>query len=200
MRARLIHLIALLFGLMVGATLLRFSDPIGPLLARPLEACFSAIEPTRPIDGIIVLGGDLERVVEAVKLARRFPEARIVLTGAGEEDRHELLRSHRFLAGRIVIEPSSRTTFENAIFSAKLLEPKPAQKWILVTSAPHMPRAVGVFRKAGFDVYPWPAVYQSERYRLSLAVGLHEWVGLAVYWLMGRSDSLFPCARQARGG
>jgi uncharacterized SAM-binding protein YcdF (DUF218 family) len=85
------------------------------------------------------------------------------------------------------------------------VQPQPGQRWLLVTSANHMPRAMGAFRKAGFTVEPWPVDYRTadkyDRYlmfeapseglrRLELAV--HEWIGLIAYRLMGRSDELFP--------
>jgi len=65
---------------------------------------------------------------------------------------------------------------------------------------------VGVFRKAGFPVTPWPAGYRttgrwSDVWRLqthlSQAVSLtdtavHEWIGLFAYWATGKTDALFP--------
>lgn len=66
-----------------------------------------------------------------------------------------------------------------------------------------MPRAVGCFRKVGFDVLPYPVDYHtgvgSEYFGTSLEQGLesldlawHEWLGLAYYRLLGRSDIFFP--------
>jgi uncharacterized SAM-binding protein YcdF (DUF218 family) len=83
-----------------------------------------------------------------------------------------------------------------------------------VTSAWHMPRAVGVFRKAGFNVVPYPVDYQTAdsadlaRPFPFLATGLtivdiavKQWVGLVVYWLTGRSSALFPAPQvNATGG
>lgn len=73
------------------------------------------------------------------------------------------------------------------------------------TSAYHMPRAVGVFRKAGFAVEPYPVDWRTrgaqDELRPFASVGdglrrvdtaVREWVGLAVYWLTGRSSELFP--------
>jgi uncharacterized SAM-binding protein YcdF (DUF218 family) len=74
-----------------------------------------------------------------------------------------------------------------------------------VTSAYHMPRAIGVFRKAGFPVEPYPVDWRTRRAKDGLRpfativdglrqtdTAVHEWVGLAVYWLTGRSSELFP--------
>ena len=57
---------------------------------------------------------------------------------------------------RLMMERRSRNTQENAEFSKALAAPKPGERWLLVTSAFHMPRSVGLFRKAGFAVEPYP--------------------------------------------
>ena len=54
------------------------------------------------------------------------------------------------------MERRSRNTQENAEFSKALVAPKEGERWLLVTSAFHMPRSVGLFRKAGFAVEPYP--------------------------------------------
>ena len=95
-------------------------------------------------------------------------------------------------------------TAENAAYSKALVKPKPGERWLLVTSAQHMPRAMGAFRKAGFPVEAYPVDWRSlPRLRLqfpaSFSLGLvrsddtvHEWVGLFVYWITGRSSELLP--------
>ena len=97
------------------------------------------------------------------------------------------------------------THWENAAKTKALVGPKPGERWLLVTSASHMPRAMGVFRKVGFPVEPWPVDYRTVGWsdalrlmespaeglrRLDLAV--HEWMGLIAYRLTGRSDDVFP--------
>jgi uncharacterized SAM-binding protein YcdF (DUF218 family) len=106
--------------------------------------------------------------------------------------------------GRVLFESASRTTFENAILSRDLVAPSPGQTWLLVTSASHMPRSVGVFRRAGWPVMPWPVGYKTMRagaapFALTLGVRIenldwafHEWIGLVAYRLMDRTDSWFP--------
>ena len=103
-----------------------------------------------------------------------------------------ILGVQAFLKGRLILETKSSTTYENATVAASLVSPQPTDRWMIVTSAPHMPRAVGVFRKAGFNVYPWPVFYGTRAGRLSWKVAIHEWMGLICYRLMGRTNTLFP--------
>ena len=83
--------------------------------------------------------------------------------------------------------------------------PRPDERWLLVTSAWHMPRAVGVFRQAGFPVTAYPVDFRtggranvlrpfatlSEGLR-RLDVAAKEWAGLVGYRLTGRTGELFP--------
>ncbi|MBL8587034.1 MAG: YdcF family protein, partial [Methylobacteriaceae bacterium] len=105
---------------------------------------------------------------------------------------------------RALYEDRSRNTQENADFVRDLVRPKPGERWLLVTSAHHMPRAVGVFRKAGFDVVAAPVDFRTPTARRLVVVrewaaGLalldlaaHEWIGLIAYRLTGRTDALLP--------
>ena len=158
-------------------------------------------------------GGD--RFVEAAALARRFPNAKVLVTGGmgtvfleGEGDGEtapRLLGALGVAPERLILESKSRNTAENATFSKALAQPKPGETWLLVTSAFHMPRSVGLFRKAGFPVVPWPTDYRtSGREGVGLfrdnevdalqttSVALREWIGLVAYWLSGRIDTPFP--------
>lgn len=209
---------------------------LGPMLLTPLEERFHrpATLPDR-IAGIVVLGGGFEgainlarggyelnsggdRLVETAILARRFPEARILVSGgngaltlAGEGDADtapRLLEALGVPRSRLILEGQSRNTEENAIFSKELVQPKPGETWLLVTSAFHMPRSIGLFRRAAFDVVPWPTDYRtSGREGIGLfqdnvtdllqntTLGIHEWVGLIAYRLTGRIDELVPGPR-----
>lgn len=205
---------------------------LGALLLGPLEDRFQRPELPQTIDGVVVLGGGLEgqinlarggyelnssgdRFVETAVLARRFPEARIVVSGGigalllpGEADADTALRLFTALGvspQRLILENKSRDTYENALFSKEMVQPGPGETWLLVTSAFHMPRSMALFRKAGFDVLPWPVDYRTagdEGVGLftdnaidslqATTLGLREWIGLIAYWLSGRIDSPFP--------
>ena len=215
-------------------------SPLGNVLMLPLEQRFPAWDAARgPPDGIVVLGGSIspevsaardvvalneaaERVTVAVELARRYPSARVVFSGGngalvpGERTEAEaaqrLFESFGIAPARVIAEDRSRNTVENAVFSRQLAMPKAGERWLLVTSAYHMPRAVGVFRQAGFLIEPYPVDWRTRgpqdtlRLFSSASEGLartdtavREWVGLAVYWLTGRSSELFPGPGNGRG-
>ena len=91
------------------------------------------------------------------------------------------------------------------MFSKQIAQPKPGERWLLVTSAYHMPRSIGVFRAAGFAVEAYPVDWRTRGSRMrwrpfpTLGEGsgatdtaVREWVGLLAYWLTGRSSELFP--------
>ena len=207
--------------------------PLGNALILPLEQRFPPWDASRgPPDGIVVLGGAIgpvisgqrgepslneaaERITIVGELAQRYPKARIAFTGGdgslsgtgGAETEHALRLFEGFgiPRGRIEPEAASRNTAENAALTKALVDPKPGERWILITSAQHMPRAVGCFRRAGFAVEAYPVDWRTGgsgdlvSVSLSLAAGLartdvaaREWIGLMAYWLTGRTSELFP--------
>lgn len=206
--------------------------PVGDWILEPLETRFAAVQ-TLPehIDGIIVVGGSVnmraslrwgrpllnqhgERLTAAVALAKHYPEARILYTGGigrlSQDGPAEAEIAARFLHDqglepeRLMIESKSRNTYENAVFAKKLAAPLAAERWLLITSAFHMPRTVGAFRKAGWRVIPYPVDHKtSDRYwakwHLNFAryiseanFAFREWVGLVYYYMMGWTSELFP--------
>jgi uncharacterized SAM-binding protein YcdF (DUF218 family) len=206
--------------------------PLGAWLILPLEERFPRPEvlPAQ-VDGIVVLGGAIdlsrstargepelndhaERMIAFAALARRYPEARLIFTGGSgaltdrvhrEADYAVQVMSDLGIApGRVRYERESRNTAENARFTMKMAAPKPGERWLLVTSASHMPRAVGAFRHVGWRVIAYPVDYFSGGpgeaglgFDLTggldlLTLALHEWIGLAAYRMLGWSDSLFP--------
>lgn len=168
--------------------------PYAYALVPPLENRFQAPQTlaNTSVKGIIALGGDFNRMVEAVRIAKQLPHARLIISGRGENRWVDYARKEGIDSDRLIDELQSRNTFENAQFSSKLLRPAPSERWVLVTSAAHMPRAVGSFRRAGFSVIPWPVRSKRPGRAPSNSVAKHEWLGLVAYRLLGRTDALFP--------
>src|SRR5262245_9148681 len=150
-------------GLVIGTF-----TPIGVALIVPLEYRFAVSPPDSqpPPDGIILLGGSGIGEIHAVStLSKNYPKARLIFTGRDPHDR-QVLKTFALLGGdptRIYIESRPRTTSEDALYAAAMLKPKPSERWLLVTSALHMPRAVGCFRTAGFQVEPYPVQFRTVR-------------------------------------
>lgn len=206
---------------------------LGALLLNPLEERFQRPEtPPEKVAGIIVLGGGFEgainlarggydlnnggdRFVEAAVLARRYPMAKVLVSGGtgsvlldgeGDADTAPKLFAGLGIPGnRLILDPDSRNTYENVENIRKLVEPKPDETWLLVTSAFHMPRSMGLFRKAGFPVVAWPVDYRtSGREGIGIfrdnpidsiattTTAIREWCGLVAYKFVGRIDSVFP--------
>ena len=206
--------------------------PLGAVLLRPLEDRFPPPRANIPAPaGIIVLGGALDearseargeayltaeasRLTTALDLAQRYPTARLVFTGGAgsllDEPSEAIGVRKLWLAlgaspERMSFESKSRNTWENALFTRDLLKPKPGETWLLVTSAWHMPRSVGIFRRLGFDVTPYPVAYRTlgdardwlssaplmERLFM-LEFSVREWIGLVAYRVTGKTDALFP--------
>ncbi|MCX8516763.1 MAG: YdcF family protein [Rhodoferax sp.] len=155
-----------------------------------------------------LLNGSAERLTMAMALWRRNPALRIVFTG-GEGQLFgtgpaESERARRFFASQglppeaLTLESRSSNTYENAVFTRDLPGVHPQQqRWLLVTSAGHMPRSLAVFRKAGWNVTPYPVDFRTAGLApwsdYSLREGadqweaaLHEWIGIAAYRLLGR--------------
>jgi uncharacterized SAM-binding protein YcdF (DUF218 family) len=208
-------------------------SPLNNLLIFPLENRFPPWDAARGApDGIIVLGGPVDadvsvahnvpvthagadRLMAAATLARRYPNARVVFTGGSanllSNDAKEADYAAEILVGLgipktgLILERLSRNTYENAVFTKALVAPKAGERWLLVTSAYHMPRSIGLFRKAGFAVEPYPVdwrvgessdLFSFENFSVNgLArtdTALREWIGLVAYRLAGRTDALFP--------
>jgi uncharacterized SAM-binding protein YcdF (DUF218 family) len=174
----------------------KFDPKAGHFLVSLLEQRFPRAGAGDPasLTGIIALGGDFRRFETAMELARHFDNVPVLMSARGEEDAVLAYAKKIGLPGeRLILEPKSRSTFENALFAAELLKPKSGQCWLLVTSASHMPRSIGVFRKMGFKVLSWP-VFSSAPVteRDAAALALYEWPRLFGSWLLGWTDSLFP--------
>jgi len=162
----------------------------------------------------VELGGGAERNLMFLKLAKQFPKARLVFTGGSglllsQQDKAEdvarrLFQEQGLDMSRVLFEREARNTYENAVFSKKLVEPASDEKWVLITTAWHMPRSVGLFCKIGWPVIPYP-VDHSTHPRPSLSIrfdfsghlsglrgGIREWVGLIAYYVTGKTTKLIP--------
>jgi uncharacterized SAM-binding protein YcdF (DUF218 family) len=205
-----------LFGIGPGANWLMF----------PLEQRFPQWDAARGApDGVVVLGGSIgpensaargapalnesaERLTAVADLARRFPKIPIVFSGGNAslfpggpseaQVARQLFESFGIAPDRIVLESRSRTTAENASHTRETVKPAAGARWLLVTSAHHMPRSVGVFRAAGFPVEAYPVDWRTSG-------GEDLWrpfgsfaSGLVVYWLAGRTSEIFPGPRTGR--
>lgn len=208
-------------------------SPLGKLLVYPLETRFPPWDAGKGApDGIIVLGGPIDadlsvahgtavvsaagdRIIAGALLAHRYPNARLLYTGgspnlvandAKEADYAiELFEGLGIARSRLLMERASRNTLENAEFSKAMVNPKPGERWVMVTSAYHMPRSVGLFRKVGFEVEAYPVDWKlgkgSDLFTPSVIAGdgfarvdpaVREWMGLIVYRLTGKTDALLP--------
>jgi uncharacterized SAM-binding protein YcdF (DUF218 family) len=223
---------AVLFSLLTIGIFFVSLFPIGDWTVYPLEKRFPPVEKlSEPIDGIIVLGGPelilqsrawrqaelnqhSERFFAFVELARKFPNAKLVYTGGsgdplyqkykGSEVARQVFEEQGLDLSRVIFESKSRNTYENALLTRKMVLPRPGEKWVLITSAAHMPRSVGIFTKIGWKVIPYPVDHDTNPETLFqigwdfthhlyvLENGLREWTGLLAYYLTGKTACLFP--------
>lgn len=217
----------------VFALLMISFSPLGYWLLVPLEERIAKPELPYDVHGIIILGGGFDgtvstardisemnrsadRFIEGTILAKKFPDAKILYSGGSaailtETKAGATIAESMFIdlgidKSRLILESKSRNTYENALYSIETVSPKPWENWLLITSAFHMPRSLGIYRKVGWkNVIPWPVDYYtrgSEDYfkfsafpnktigRTDLAA--REWTGLIAYWFTGKTDALFP--------
>jgi uncharacterized SAM-binding protein YcdF (DUF218 family) len=206
--------------------------PVGEWLLAPLENRFpSNVALPAAATGIIVLGGATspelsarwdqpelndaaDRLTSFAYLSSLYPSAQLIFTGGNgsinqqdypEADSAQILFKQLGLADKAVLyESQSRNTVENVHNSKRLVQPKPEDSWILITSAYHMPRSVGVFCSNGWPITPYPVDHRTrsgELLRIDydfsgnlslLSVAVREWVGLIAYRLVGHTGNLLP--------
>ncbi len=216
----------------LGLSVVLGTVPVSDWLQARLEFRFPVPRPLpEHVDGIIMLGGEIDpaltlannqpvlgrgasRLLAFANLARRYPTARLVFTGGSgrllDQERTEAtamrvaFRAIGMDPDHIIFEGKSRNTHENAIFTKRLIEPNAGEKWLLVTSAFHMPRAIGCFRAAGFPVeaYPvdfgtageldWLYYFNFDSGFTGLLLPFKEFVGLVAYRILGYTNELFP--------
>jgi len=209
--------------------------PLGTVLLVPLEHRFPT-NPTLPkrVDGVIMLGGAeknhltqlwqqpemndaAERYIGFARLVRAYPNAAHIYTGGSGNPMHQELSDANtarqiFMdigldTSNIVFENRSRNTYENGLFAKELVHPEPGQTWVLVTTAAHIPRSMGVFNRLGWSVIPYPVDHFTRPDRkikpgldfsgnLSrLVMAANEWTGLAAYYITGKTNTLLPAAK-----
>ena len=206
--------------------------PAGEWLIAPLENRYTA-NPTLPerVDGIIVLSGAIdpyrsslwqqtelgsaaERLLSFMDLAKRYPEARLVFSGGSGSmldqaysaafEASNLFSRLTDLDQRIEYESQSRNTFENVIHSQAMVSPLSHENWVVITSAFHMPRTMGIFCRQNWTVIPYPVDHYAEKGNLLridfdfinnlqiLSIAVREWVGLLAYRLTGKTLGSCP--------
>lgn len=206
--------------------------PVGEWLLYPLESHFQT-NPVLPekVDGIIVLsgaenaelssrweqvelGGAAERDLMFLSLAKKYPKAKLIFTGGtGSLTKQEykaadvaksLFAQQGFDIRKIIFERESRNTYENIIFSKKIIQPKKEENWVLITTSWHMPRSVGISCKTNWPVIPFPVDHSANKGNLfridfnlsgnlsNFKTGIKEWIGLFAYYLSGKTTSLLP--------
>lgn len=212
-------------------------SPAANFLILPLEERFQKPDSLEAYVGVIILGGAVDTVVTgrrgdtalttsgerltiAARLAREIPDALIIHTGghgfiipaqaSESEGAARLFQDFGIPDERVVLEDASRNTWENAVLTREIVQPQPDQTWLLVTSAYHMPRAMGVFEAAGWTgVTAYPVDHRTRgtadrtlgfngvsKGLRRFDIAFKEWLGLVVYWATGRSIAVFPSPGQ----
>lgn len=207
--------------------------PVGYNAMVMLESQYArpTVMPTQ-VDGIIVLGGafnatlsektgmvsangNVNRMIDFIDLSRRYPTAKAVFAGGTgspyNQDYKEADAAAKFMeilgfdTSRVIFERNSRNTYENITFAKNMVEPKQGEKWIVVTSSSHMPRALGIFEKQGWDVIPYPSSPKTDgEYQFMpnpfgvignffmTGMAMKEVIGGAIYYFTGKSAFLLP--------
>jgi len=199
--------------------------PLHTWLIRPLENEFPRPQWPSHVDGVLTLGGGLNtavlvsrdapamelseaRLVSTYELARLYPNARIIFSGgSGQLGGTKLpeAQAARYIfgqmgleTGRLTFEDRSHNTWENILYSQKIAKPRRGEVWLLATSAIHMPRAMGVAKRLGWEMVAWPTDYLTARKGLGgtfevagnlsfMDYAVHEWLGLLAYHWTGKT-------------
>ena len=155
----------------------------------------------------------IERLTESIKLHKMYPEARVIFSGGSGSLKYLNLThadvAKKFFAQQqvnisdIIFESESKNTYENILYSKKIANPTSIQKWVLVTTAFHMNRALNVAEKLDWEFLPyavdfrnpkkfsWELTFYFYRNFSAMQIGGHEWTGLIAYYLMGRTNKIY---------
>lgn len=222
----------ILIGFVLIVVLLLSFLPIGKWALLPLENRYAQVELPPKVDGIILLTGDeapalletrgiavagwaSQRYIHLARLAQKYPDAKLVVTGdtlpatqnvtqrTTQDVSSDILKTIGVPLSRVIFERDSRNTRENAANTKRLLNPESGEIWVIVSMAAHLPRAVLCFAQEGWDVIPSPSDYYTrgdEGFSLYthltdnlryLSSATHEYYGLVAYWLLGWTDRLW---------
>jgi uncharacterized SAM-binding protein YcdF (DUF218 family) len=206
--------------------------PSGYAMLMPLENRFPQPQLPENVFGIIVLGGAenptisqargqptfnyaAERLVQFSKLSRTYPQAKLIFSGGNAAGNvpgnlkeavvaRDMLKAMGMQREDIIFDDQARDTLENASIPGALIGDEKKQPWVLITSAFHMPRAVGVFRQQGWNIIPYPTAYMTTgrlerpfhfdvlRNFSRFHAGIYAWAAQFKYWLHGDMKDLFP--------
>ena len=215
-----------------GLLVVIFVFPVGGWLLTPWESRYPHPAWPAHVDGILILGGGSApqilaergmplagaasaRVIAGAEAWRHYPQAKLVFSGGtgrllapGGGDANDAAALFRQLGidpKSVIFEDRSANTWENFLFTKELVSPKPEETWLLVTSAVHMPRALGVARRLGWNVIAYPSDYLTPKQPAfflfpfsfidnlaQVEVVVHEGLGLLAYRLTGKTGSFFP--------
>ena len=161
----------------------------------------------------ISLNSSSERLVESVFIIKKFDKAKVIFSGGSgilnrpDFDHAQVAKSFYKKIGieidKIIFEDNSRNTYENITYSKKIANPKINENWLLITSASHMKRALLIAEKNNWKLIPYAVDFKNiKNFKLIpnlkllknlnlFQQGLHEWLGLVSYYLMGRTNKIF---------
>ena len=174
------------------------------------------------VDGILILSGatnpiltkeynqinlnsSVERLIESILLIKKYPKALIVFSGGLGHARvaRDFFYNMDISLNNFIFEKKSRNTFENILFSKKMIDPKSNERWLIVTSAFHMDRSLAISKKLEWKFIPYVTDFnQRKNFSWKLTLNFldnfyefekasHEWVGLISYYFLGRSAYIF---------
>ncbi len=212
----------------VGLLFLSSLPVVDHVIVRSLEHPYDQATPVPPCSSIVLLCGaevpelpprsypELnyagDRLVHAARLYRQNKAPRVIVTGgklpfitdfqgsAAHQAAYLLSHSLGVDSDAIIVEPQARNTYQHAGLVAGILDSLNLPlEIILVTSASHMTRSVGVFENAGFRVVPAPADFNAhERFQWGLlkflpsaaalhrtTMAFHEYYGMVAYRILG---------------
>jgi len=161
----------------------------------------------------INLNSSAERLTEAIQLIRKYKNAKVIFSG-GTGSIKKIKLNHADVArkffhqiakdldNRIIFEKKSKNTYESIVFSKNIANPLPDEIWLVITSAFHMNRTIFISENNNWRLMPYAVDFRhSSKLNINLEfnfwenlkkleIGLHEWVGLIAYYLMGRTGRI----------